>query len=221
MDYLYDFFFSLAGPLCHQITERSFQSFDGKQFFVCARDTGTYLGFFFSFLLSYKKFYKKEFNIPIVPIAILFLFHLFLFGLDGVSSYAGWRETNNFIRYFTGFYVGFFLGIIFQYVEKFFEGRIEINEKKSELIVIPFLLEIFATLLFFITLVSIKYLLYLLAFAIIFYIYKLIRLIVGIFFLHNRNFYYYLTIFTVFLLFLGSIFIAGVYKINIVRSFYH
>ncbi|MFN3995378.1 MAG: DUF2085 domain-containing protein [bacterium] len=204
------------------MTERSFHSFDGKQFFVCARDTGTYLGFLFSFIFYALKKEKFEFNL--IPAVILFFFHLVLFGLDGVSSYAKWRETNNFIRYFTGFYVGFFLGIIFQYVEKIFHQNAQILHNKGlykRYIWEAFFLEIFATILFIVTFVFMKYLLYLLAFAIIFYIYKLVKLVISFLFFNNKTAYYYLAMFITLLLFFGAVFVSGIYKINMIQKFYH
>ena len=226
MERIYDFFFSLFGPLCHQITERSFQSFDGKQFFVCARDTGTYFGFLFSFVFTFlfNRVTKTRFKIPIITSTILFFLHLGMFGIDGVSSYAGWRETNNFIRYFTGFYLGFFLGLIFQYVEFFLRDKVlSLQEKNSPLNIFKnlIILELSSTLFFFPTLLSIKYLLYLLPISVVFYIYMLFRLISDLVFFKYKNFYYYLILFIVFLLIIGSILIAGLHKINLVHKLYH
>ncbi|MCS6956023.1 MAG: DUF2085 domain-containing protein [Candidatus Calescibacterium sp.] len=221
MEKIYDFFFTIFSPFCHQITERSFQSFDGYQFFVCSRDTGTYLGFLLSYTLYF--YNKSGFRLPIIPIAILFFVHLLIFGLDGVSSYAGWRETNNLIRYFTGFYLGFFLGIVFQYVEFFLfkPSNISYHFKRNEYFYKPLMLEIYCSLLFTITFVSISYLLYLTVFAIIFYVYKIVKLILNVLFMFNRGFYYYLAFFLVFVIFWVSVFITGIYKINVVHKLYH
>mgnify|MGYP001773391993 CR=1 FL=1 len=221
MENIYEFFFTLFSPLCHQITERSFQSFDGHQFFVCARDTGTYLGFLFSFTLYF--YNKDKFKAPISFILVLFFLHLLLFGLDGVTSYAGLRETTNFIRYFTGFYLGFFLGVILQYVKIFItkpENIAILDIKKS--LLITFFLEIYCTFLFFITLFLIKYLLYLLAFAIIFYVYQIVNVILSLFFFnYEKKHYYYLALAIIFIVFFSSMLLAGTFKINMVEKLYH
>lgn len=215
---VYDFLFILFSPLCHQITERSFQSFDGLQFFVCARDTGTYLGFLFSFIM-YK---KNKFEIPIFPLVILFFIHLLLFGLDGLTSYMHIRETNNFIRYFTGFYFGFFLGLIFQYLEFFLfkPSQIVSGFKKYEGIHKAIFVEFLCSILFVVTLLLMKYLLYLLVIAIFFYMYKLVGLILRVFFMSEGRLWYYLAFSLIFILIFSLVFSVGINKIHIVHKFY-
>ncbi|MEN3015717.1 MAG: DUF2085 domain-containing protein [bacterium] len=217
MDLLYDFLFRIFSPLCHQIAERSFQSFDGKQFFVCARDTGTYLGFLFSFLIVFTKNYKLD----IIAIIVLFLIHLLIFGVDGATSYLGMRETNNLIRYFSGFYVGFYLGLIFLYAECFLKNlpNTEMNVN-NKLILNMALYEAFATILFIITAFVIKYLLYVLAFSIFFYVYKIFKIVLFVIFNYRFDWKYYLTFGAMFLVFILSLFVMGIFKINIVFKAY-
>jgi len=229
MDIIYDFLFSLFSVFCHQITERSFQSLDGRQFFVCARDTGTYLGFLISFLPFWNRFFRLYgFKFDVGIILGLFFFHLILFGIDGVSSYAGWRETNNLIRYFTGFYMGFFLGILFQYVEFwFFRSDQGVDSSRSEYIEKAgikqiffriLILELWVTVWFIITASFMKYLLYLLAFSIVFYVYRIFRLILSLFSL--RDVYYYLILAVLLFIFWGLVFWGGISKINVIHRVY-
>ena len=101
----------LGYGLCHQLPERSF--FGGPyQVPVCARDTGIYVGFVASFivvaLLAGKRRPSEGPRIWVTAIAIVMIA---LLGLDGVSSYAGWRETTNEIRLWTGLFAGYAIGL--------------------------------------------------------------------------------------------------------------
>jgi uncharacterized membrane protein len=80
---------------CHQLPERSFY-YKGKQFPICSRCTGIYLGYLslFLFLLGYKINY---------PIAMLLITPMFI---DGLTQAFLNRESTNFIRLITGFIGG-------------------------------------------------------------------------------------------------------------------
>jgi len=219
---IYDFLFVLFSPLCHQIGERSFQDFHGHQFFVCARDSGTYLGFLFSWLVYF--FYnKKNFSFPISLVVGLFLFHLVLFGLDGVTSYANLRETTNIIRYFTGFFVGFYLGLIFQYVNYFlfkFED-IKRDFQRLDFVKYFFILEFIGFIMFFLSVLFMKYLLFVLSFAIFFYFYQLISLISSYVLVATSNkVYSYLVFFLGFIFIFSFLFFSGINKIHLIQSIY-
>lgn len=107
-------FFELVGyGVCHQLPERSM--FAGSlQFPVCARDTGTFLGFVVAYaLLAYlgRRKHPADFP-PVWGFAILGVL-LATWALDGATSYMGLRETTNLIRFATGLASGFALaGII-------------------------------------------------------------------------------------------------------------
>jgi uncharacterized membrane protein len=77
---------------CHGLPERSF-FVRGRQFHVCARCTGLIVGLPCSILL-----------LPIREVAPLF-FALFATALvaDGLTQLAGWRYSNNKLRFATGF----------------------------------------------------------------------------------------------------------------------
>ncbi len=82
--------------VCHRRPERSF-FWKGKQFPVCARCTGTALGFV---------------TLPLFALKILsfnFLWVLLLMlpcWVDGVTQLYGWRQSNNWLRLATGFLLG-------------------------------------------------------------------------------------------------------------------
>jgi uncharacterized membrane protein len=81
---------------CHQMPERSFH-FKGRQFPVCARCTGVFLGY-----LALPIF-CLELVTPTIPFIIIFSAPLIL---DSVSQALGKRESNNALRLITGFLFG-------------------------------------------------------------------------------------------------------------------
>jgi uncharacterized membrane protein len=100
-------FYRLVGfAVCHQLPERSL-SVGGQQLPVCARDTGIYVGFIVAFVMIalMERHHPREMPPPRVLVTCLVF--IALMGLDGVSSYAGWRTTTNDIRLITGLLAGF------------------------------------------------------------------------------------------------------------------
>lgn len=82
---------------CHQLPERSF-FYKGKQFPVCARCTGTWLGYLTVPLFLFN----------IVHLSWLITFILFIpNALDGLTQALQWRESNNYLRLILGFASGF------------------------------------------------------------------------------------------------------------------
>ena len=77
---------------CHRLGERSF-FLRGRQFHVCSRCTGLIAGL--------------PASIALVPLSYVFcwLFPPFLLTLllDGLTQFAGWRESNNSLRFASGF----------------------------------------------------------------------------------------------------------------------
>jgi uncharacterized membrane protein len=99
---------------CHQIPARSFET-GGLYFAVCARDTGIHMGvalaLLVAFLLSTRS-KRKPGDIPPVRVLVLLGLLVVPMAFDGLSSYLGFRETTNLIRYFTGLCTGIAVGTL-------------------------------------------------------------------------------------------------------------
>jgi len=110
---MFDSFMHWLGfGLCHQLPARSFIA-GGHQLPVCARDTGIYLGFIVSVaLMALLDRGRRRTEVP--PAWILGFGVAFALAMawDGVSSYAGLRETTNLLRLATGVGAGFALTLI-------------------------------------------------------------------------------------------------------------
>ena len=97
---------------CHQIPSRSFEA-GGLVFSVCARDTGIYLGLIFTVLVAfilYSRLGRKPGDLPPTFYLVALVFMALPMAIDGGTSYLGLRETNNTIRYLTGFGMGISCG---------------------------------------------------------------------------------------------------------------
>ncbi len=116
--------------LCHQIAERSFH-WGNYQFPICARDTGTYLGFLLTHLLMRRiPFLKEKFKALMRNSVLLWgmmLLALLFFAYDGLTSYMKLRETSNFIRLATGLGVGIHLGGIIASFRLFIDEGLEVS----------------------------------------------------------------------------------------------
>ena len=87
---------------CHRLPERSF-FFRGKQFPVCARCTGAFIGYL-SGLLIFPIFKAR------IWICILFCTVMFA---DWFIQYKNWKKSNNIRRLITGIICGFGLMQLF------------------------------------------------------------------------------------------------------------
>ena len=81
---------------CHRKPERSF-FYNGKQFPVCARCTGIYIGYISIFIFAVFRVY-----IPVLWSVILMLPTL----IDGLTQAYCNRESNNWLRLITGIMFG-------------------------------------------------------------------------------------------------------------------
>lgn len=80
---------------CHRLSSRSF-FVRNRQFHVCARCTGLIAGYVISpLLLPLSDYASKIFAVSCTALV-----------LDGVTQLIGWRESNNRLRFFTGFTTG-------------------------------------------------------------------------------------------------------------------
>lgn len=92
--------------LCHRIPERSFH-YKNHQFPVCARCTGFYTGL--AVFLIYNYFYSINYTLTLLIISIILLIPA---AVDGFTQLLGLRESNNNLRFVTGFIGGIGLIII-------------------------------------------------------------------------------------------------------------
>lgn len=81
---------------CHQREDRSL-FYKNKQFPVCSRCTGVFIGYLIGGIIFY--FYK-------IPVVLSIAFCLCLF-LDWFIQYKKWKESNNVRRVITGILCGF------------------------------------------------------------------------------------------------------------------
>ncbi len=97
---------------CHQISARSF-FWKGRQFHICARCTGIFVGVLFS--PSMLIFW--EYSVYIFPLSFIVL------SIDGVTQLLKLRESNNLIRLITGFFFGYsFFSFIVYTIMRLFRG---------------------------------------------------------------------------------------------------
>ncbi|MFN2136417.1 MAG: DUF2085 domain-containing protein [Candidatus Promineifilaceae bacterium] len=104
--------------LCHRITDRSF-TIDGRQFPLCARCTGMYLGAGLTAVALFLAGRKRRVLLPQKAIFLALLGLIAIMGVDGLNSYSHFfpsaphlYEPRNALRLATGMGAGLTLGII-------------------------------------------------------------------------------------------------------------
>jgi uncharacterized membrane protein len=104
--------------LCHRITERSF-TINGRQFPLCARCTGMYLGAALTIAALFLAGRGKWVLLPRRWLFLTFLGLIALMGIDGLNSYSHFfpnaphlYEPRNWLRLATGMGAGLTLGVI-------------------------------------------------------------------------------------------------------------
>ncbi|MBC8390054.1 MAG: DUF2085 domain-containing protein [Actinobacteria bacterium] len=95
----------IGASVCHQLPARSLQIGD-IILPVCARCSGIYIGFFISAIVLFILFRKRENGLP--PLYIIVILALFLISTisDGIISNFASFNTNNTIRFITGYLCG-------------------------------------------------------------------------------------------------------------------
>ena len=95
----------IGASVCHQLPARSLQIGD-IILPVCARCSGIYTGFFISAIVLFILFRKRENGLP--PLYIIVILALFLISTitDGIISNFASFNTNNIIRFITGYLCG-------------------------------------------------------------------------------------------------------------------
>lgn len=107
----------IAGyAFCHRITERSF-TIGGRQFPLCARCTGMYLGVMVTFVLLVLAGRWRWAQLPPPKIMILLVGFVGLMGIDGLNSYSHFFPNfphlytpQNWLRLLTGLGTGLAMG---------------------------------------------------------------------------------------------------------------
>ncbi len=108
----------IAGyAFCHRITERSF-TVAGRQFPLCARCTGMYLGVFLTFLVLLLAGRSRWRELPPLPIMLVLVGFIGLMGIDGVNSFSylipnapHLYQPSNTLRLVTGMGTGLAMGL--------------------------------------------------------------------------------------------------------------
>lgn len=101
----------LGFAVCHQLPQRTFFYGHGA-LPLCARCTGIYVGLLAGFFYLVAVNRKHESGFPPWWALGFGAVGLGLMGLDGVTSYLGWRPTTNEIRLITGLLAGSALPLI-------------------------------------------------------------------------------------------------------------
>lgn len=91
----------LGFAICHQHGDRLF-FFGERPLFVCARDTGMFV-FFFGFLLPLSLLRReRKGGMPSFTTSIICAAGVLFLAWDGFTSYLGWRESTNLLRFLSG-----------------------------------------------------------------------------------------------------------------------
>lgn len=108
----------LGYAICHRLTDRSFV-INGRQFPLCARCSGMYLGAFIVFLVLWLAGRLRHSQLPPFPILLTLVAFVGLMGLDGVNSYLHFfpnaphlYQPRNWLRLITGVGTGLTMGLI-------------------------------------------------------------------------------------------------------------
>ena len=108
----------VGAAICHRITSRSFV-INGRQFPLCARCTGMYLGVALSFGVLLLAGRGRRTNLPPLPILLMLVGFIGLMGIDGINSYSHFfpnfphvYEPQNWLRLVTGMGAGLAMGLL-------------------------------------------------------------------------------------------------------------
>ncbi len=95
----------LGFAICHQQPERLLE-FGDSPLFVCARDTGIFVSFFSLMLVLSLLRGRQRAGMPPVPVLAVAAAGILFLAWDGLSSYLGFRDTTNTLRFISGFAAG-------------------------------------------------------------------------------------------------------------------
>lgn len=167
--------------LCHRITERSF-SIAGRQFPLCARCSGMYLGVALVSIVTILARREHHVLLPSRKLMLVLVGFIALMGVDGLNSYSHFfpqaphlYEPQNWLRTLTGMGTGLAMGIILwpalaQTLWRWPEGRPVLGSSRElmallfpALILVLLILSNQATLLYVLALGSVAGLLFIVA----------------------------------------------------------
>jgi uncharacterized membrane protein len=107
----------VGAALCHRITDRSF-TIAGRQFPLCARCTGMYLGVMLTFIVLGMAGRLRWGELPPLRILAVLVGFIAIMGIDGVNSYTHFfpdfphvYEPRNWLRLLTGMGTGLAMGL--------------------------------------------------------------------------------------------------------------
>ena len=100
--------------ICHRKPERSF-FIKGHQFPVCARCSGFYTGLLAFLICNY--FYPINNDYKLFALSVILLIPV---SIDGFTQLSDLRQSNNALRFTTGFFGGIGLMIFFKIVINWF-----------------------------------------------------------------------------------------------------
>lgn len=92
----------LGYAVCHQHVDRIL-FFGNGALFVCARDTGLFVSFFTLIVALSAGRQEKRAGMPPLPLLLLGAAGVLFLSWDGLTSYLGWRESTNLMRFISGF----------------------------------------------------------------------------------------------------------------------
>ena len=95
----------LGFSICHQQPERLLR-FGDRALFVCARDTGLFVSFFSLMLVLSLLRGRQRAGMPPWPILALAGAGVLFLAWDGLTSYLGFRDSSNTLRFLSGFAAG-------------------------------------------------------------------------------------------------------------------
>ena len=108
----------LGAALCHRITERSFK-IAGRQFPLCVRCTGMYLGVMLTFVMIGLAGRLRWGDLPPLKVLLVLIGFVGLMGIDGINSYTHFfpdfphvYTPRNWLRLLTGMGTGLAMGIV-------------------------------------------------------------------------------------------------------------
>jgi uncharacterized membrane protein len=95
----------LGFAVCHCLPSRTF-IIGGRYLPLCSRCTGVFLGIAATYIFLIVRRGFKVNALPSLPVSFAVAAMLLPMAVDGLSSYAGLRETTNIVRFLTGLAAG-------------------------------------------------------------------------------------------------------------------